>query len=103
MTGHRENELFFNCQFDKVNDLVLKDCDLNQSRFTTSSVKDVLGLTMTLNCHSFQNVEFSELLFDLFMILAYKSKGNDEKREKLLDVIGRGRAAALLKVLNQIE
>lgn len=103
ITGHHENELFFNCEFDDLRGLTLKDCDLNRSRFTTSDLRKALGFTLTLGCHSFDKVEYSELLFDLFLLMAYKSKGNDAKREKLLDVIGRERAEQLLRILSRLE
>lgn len=103
LSGVHDNGLFFGCSFDKLNNLVLKNCDLNRSRFETSHIIDTLGFTMTLGCHSFKNVEFSELLFDLFLLLVSMTKGNDEKRAKLLDVVGRERAEALLRVLHRVE
>jgi hypothetical protein len=103
LTGVHRNELFFNCRFKKINDLVLENCELNGSEFLTDSVRDALGLTMTLSCPSFRGVALSSLLFDLYLLLAYLTKGNDVKREKLLDVIGRPRAAALLKLLEATE
>lgn len=103
ITGHHENGLFFNCTFRKLSGLTLKDCDLNGSAFLTDRLRDALGFTLTLNCHSFDNVEYSPLLFDLFLLMAYKSKGNDDKREKLLDVIGRERAEKLLEILKRLE
>lgn len=103
ITGSHYNELFFNCAFDKLNGLVLQDCDLNQSQFLTSKVEDALGFTLTLNCHSFKDVTLSPLLFDLMLILLVMSKSNDAKREALLDVIGRRRAEALLRLLERVE
>jgi hypothetical protein len=103
MTGHHENELFRECTFCKLNGLTLRDCVLSQSRFSTSNVTDALGFTLTLDCHSFEGVEYSPLLFDLLLVLMTKTRGNDAKRERLLDVIGRDRAAALLKVLKRTE
>lgn len=102
-TGLHENELFFECEFKKLNGLTLKDCDLNRSKFVTDDLRDALGFTLTLDCNSFTNVEYSPLLFDLFLLMAYKSKGNDEKRDKLLDVIGRERAEKLLRILSFLE
>lgn len=103
LSGVHENGLFFDCTFCNLNGLSLKDCVLDRSKFKTEKLGDALGLTLSLNCHSFRDVEFSPLLFDLFMMLAYMSKGNDEKREKLLDVVGRDRAAAILRALKKVE
>jgi hypothetical protein len=102
-TGVHDNELFFNCKFKKLNGLTLKDCDLNRSEFITDDIRDALGFTLTLNCMSFNHVQYSELLFDLLLLLLSKTKGNDEKREKLLDVVGRERANKLLRILNTLE
>ncbi len=103
ITGRHSNGLFYGCRFDKLNGLTLEDCDLNASSFETSKVRDALGFTMTLSCFSFRGVCFSELLFDLFLCLAYMTVGNDLKREKLLDVVGRERAKAILNLLGRIE
>jgi hypothetical protein len=103
VSGLHDNELFFNCVFKKLNGLTLKNCDLNGSKFITDDLRDALGFTLTLDCHSFSNVEYSELLFDLFLLMAYKSKGNDVKREKLLDVVGKERAEKLLNILAWLE
>jgi hypothetical protein len=103
LSGHHKNEAFYNCTFRKLNGLTLEGCDLNLSSFVTEKLDEALGFTLTLNCHSFENVEFSPLLFDLFICLALKSKGNTEKRRKLLDVIGRDRAYELLKQLKDLE
>jgi hypothetical protein len=103
LTGTHDNELFFNCTFDKLSGLTLKNCDLGRSEFVTTSVVDALNFTLTLNCNSFRDVTLSPLLFDLLLALLVTSAGNSEKREKLLDVIGKDRAKVLLRVLKDIE
>jgi hypothetical protein len=103
ISGHHENELFFNCTFKKLNGLTLKDCDLNRSTFKTSDVRDALNFTMTLNCHSFNNVSFSPLLFDLMLVLLLKTNGNTEKRQALIEVIGKERVIELLQELKSLE
>lgn len=100
---YHDNELFFECMFEKLNGLVLKDCDLNYSRFLTNRVCDALGFTLTLDCNSFKNVEYSELLFDLMLALLASTKGNDGKREKLVSVIGHSRYQALKKLIEVVE
>jgi hypothetical protein len=103
ISGTYENQTFFNCIFRKLKGLVLKNCDLNRSTFVTDKLEDALGLTVTLDCHSFDNVEFSPLLFDLFLCLAIKSRGNTEKRRKLIDVVGRERVYELLSKMKALE
>lgn len=101
--GVHENELFFNCTFNKLNGAVLKDCDLMNSKFITSKLRDALGFTLTLNCHSFKGVEFSEELFDMMLALLVISKGNDEKRKQLVEVIGANKFSKLKRLLKAIE
>lgn len=101
--GEHENELFYNCRFDRLEGLTLKDCELNQSEFITDSVAHAMGLTLTLGCKSFRGVTLSSLLFDLVLMLLCMTKGNTPKREKLLDVVGRPRAAALMRLLGATE
>jgi hypothetical protein len=103
LTGMHENGLFYECTFCTLNGLTLKDCDLNQSTFLTDRISDALGFTLTLGCHSFSGVEYSPLLFDLLLTLMTMSKGNDDKREKLIEIVGRPRYEALMRALKSTE
>jgi hypothetical protein len=76
---------------------------MNGSKLLTDKIEDALGLTATLDCHSFDNVELSPLLFDLFLVLLLKTKGNETKRRKLIQVIGEDRVRQLLSQLSEIE
>ncbi len=103
LTGDHENELFYGCTFHRLKGLTLKDCDLSNSRFTTKSVRDALGLTLSLNCHSFYGVEFSEELFDMMLGLLIMSKGNDDKRSALIEIVGEKKYQALSRLLKAYE
>lgn len=103
ITGLKDNALFFNCAFNKLNGLTLKDCDLNKSEFKTESVADALGFAMSLSCLSFRGVKYSETLFDLLLTLITMTVGNDEKRKKLIDVVGERRWQAIMRMLTDIE
>lgn len=103
LSGMHENELFFNCTFDKLNGLTLKDCVLSHSKFTTNNIKDALGFTLTLDCFNFKDVEFSPLLFDLYLLMAIQSSGNTEKRKKLIEILGKDRVVELLGMLSRAE
>jgi hypothetical protein len=103
MTGSRKDGLFFKCVFNKLNGLTLKNCDLNGSKFVTSSIRDALGFTVTLNCLSFRGVTLSELVFDLILSLLCMTTGNDDKRSKLIAVIGQTRYKTLSAVLKGTE
>jgi hypothetical protein len=101
--GHHENELFFNCKLKDVRGAVLKDCKLQSSAFVTDSLEDLLGITLTLDCGSFANVEFSPLVFDAMLMLLIKTKGNVEKRKKLIEVLGEARVRELLWAFKGLE
>lgn len=98
-----DNALFFNCTFDSVRDLTLKNCDLNRSKLNVERIEDALGFCLSLDCNSFSSVEYSPLLFDLLIVLMLKSKGNTEKRRKLIDVIGEDRLRELLSAMSRLE
>lgn len=103
LTGFHENALFYNCRFRNLKGVTLKNCILTGSKFLTSDVRDALGFTMTLDCGSFKNVTYSEELFDLLLTLIITTKGNVEKRRKLLDVVGKERVAEILSTLATLE
>src|SRR6478609_2819802 len=76
--GHHDNELFFNCVFKDVRGAELKDCNLRNSRFVTDTIEQALGFTLTIGeCGSFEDVEYSPLLFDLLLVMMAKTRGND--------------------------
>lgn len=101
--GKHDNGLFFGCKFDDLRGVSLTNCDLSTSQFVTDDIRKAMNFTMTLNCHSFRDIELSEELFDLYLALLLTTKGNDEKRDKLADVIGRRKAERLLSLLKRLE
>lgn len=101
--GQHDNELFFNCTFDDVRNATFKNCTMNNSKLLVNRLEDALGLTATLDCKSFHGLELSPLLFDLMVVLLLKTKGNVEKRKKLLEVLGKERVVELLHQLEEIE
>lgn len=102
-TGNYEGAVFNHCSFKNLNGLSLVKCDLSGSKFITDEIKDALDFTVTLNCLSFQDVEYSETLFDLLLCLMIKSKGNAEKRKQLIGILGEDKLKALLRVLHKLE
>lgn len=103
LTGTFEDHVFYGCHFNKLNGLALKNCDLNQSKFTTDRIEDMVNFTISLNCLSFQNVELSPLIFDLILCLLVKTKGNTEKRRRVLELIGHDRAHQVLRSMGRVE
>jgi hypothetical protein len=103
VTGFHDNALFFNCKFNNLKGLTLKNCDLNQSSFEVDNIKDALGFTVTLDCFSFNGVKLSPELFDLYLLMLCMTENNDEKREAVKQVIGKEKAERMLKLLRRIE
>lgn len=101
VTGNHENGLFFNCKFNDINGLTLKNCDLNQSSFDIDDIKKALGFTVTMDCFSFFGVTLSPTLFDLYLLLLCQTVGNDDKKEALKQIIGKDKAERMLKVLRR--
>lgn len=98
-----ENGLFFDCDFANIAKSTIKNCDLNGSRIKPESIKDMLGVTMTLDCHTFKDVELNELALDCLLTLLAKTKGNDLKRAKIIDIIGDRKYKAISKVMGDLE
>lgn len=101
--GFHDNALFFNCKFNNIKGLTLKNCDLNQSSFEVEDIKDALGFTVTLDCFSFNGVKLSPELFDLYLLLLCQTQGNELKIEAVKKIIGKRKAEKMLKLLRRIE
>lgn len=82
---------------------MFKNCVLTESKVTAKGIDKLLGLTVTLDCNTFGDVELSEDMFDLLLLLLCKGKGNNEKRAKLLALVGEDRAYSLLKQMAYLE
>jgi hypothetical protein len=103
VTGRHTNALYFECEFKKLNGLTLEQCDLNRSKFTPATLRDALNFTVTLNCFSFKNVELNDIAFDSILMLLTLTKGNDDKRRTLAEVIGLERYTQLLRIAKVLE
>lgn len=101
--SYHENELFFNCQLKNLRGVTLKNCKMQHSSVKSDTLEELLGLTVTLDCGTFANVEISELMFDLMLMLLIKTKGNTAKRRKLIDLLGESRVRELLTALKRTE
>lgn len=104
LTGLHENAIFHNCTFRNLRGLTLKDCVLARSKFVTDKVEDAMGFTFTVgDCGTFRDVEYSEYLFDLLLVMMIQTAGNTSKRRKLIDVVGRDRVYRLLKQFKDLD
>lgn len=104
LEGHFENALFFNCRFGSLNNLSFTNCVLDQSQFTETEPRNMLGFTVTLDCNSFSGVELSPQAFDLICMLLVKTKGNIEKRKSLIkNVVGHDASFNYLSQMKTLE
>lgn len=79
--------ILYRCVFDNLRNVTLKNCDLNGSKFVTTRASKALRFTLTLNCGSFDNVEYSETLLKLFLYLLTRTKSNDGLRAKIAAIL----------------
>src|SRR5574343_302204 len=100
---YKENGLFFDCIFEDLNNASLVRCDLNKSKIKPRTLKDILNVTVTLNCHTFKGVELNELCFDSILTLLCLTEGNELKKQKLISIIGEKKFAAYKKIIGDIE
>lgn len=104
LTGCHENALFWNCKFRDLRGLTLKNCVLTKSEFTTDKLQEALGFTFTVgDCMSFKDVKYSELLFDLLLVMMIQTKGNTDKRRQLIDVVGSDNVLELLRQFKHLD
>lgn len=104
LKGDYENALFFNCTFDSLDGLTLKNCVLDKSTVTARNPSDLLGLTVTLDCHSFSNVGLTEEAFDMLLLLLCKTRGNEAKRRTIIEkVVGHENAVKYLRLMKTLE
>lgn len=104
VTGTFENALFFNCTFGSLKDLKFINCVLDRSHFTETDPAQMLGFTVTLDCHSFSGVELSPEAFDLILMLLVKTSGNTEKRRAIIEkVVGHDASFKYLSKLKNLE
>jgi hypothetical protein len=104
LRGRFFNALFYDCTFSRCDGLELSNCVLEHSKLTATEPQDILGVSLTLNCHSFSNLELSPEAFDLLMLVICKSKGNHEKRRAIIEhVVGKERAIELLRKMRTLE
>jgi len=63
--------------------------------------RDVMGVTVSMDCFTFLNLELSPEVLDMFLLLLCKTSGNTQKRKDIVEkIVGRERAIKLLKQMH---
>ena len=101
--GRYEHSLLFNCNIRTLENVQLLNCDLNHSKLDIHEIEKLKNYSCTMNCGLFENVEYSELCFDLILMLLLKTKGNDQKRKAIFRILGADRVRDLSKEMEKIE
>ncbi len=100
----KEGALFHRCTFHKLNGAVLKDCKLYGSKFVMTKPQDIIGVTLTMDCDTFTNVELSPEVLDYLLLLICRTSGNNTKRLAIIEkVVGHDRSVQLLKETEYLE
>ena len=88
MTGRRFlKELFHACRFEKLAGVVFERCCLMGSSWKPRRAEDMLGVTVTMDCFTFEGLEMNELAFDAFLYMLVMTRGNDAKRDMVRRLI----------------
>jgi len=77
------NELFSGCTFGSVRGAEFAHCVMHDCVLEAEDMRDILGVTLTLDCHTFGGVRFSPTALDAILFLLTTTKGNDATRQKI--------------------
>ena len=99
-----DGDKYYDCTFHKLNGVMLKNATLRGSKFAMTKPEDIIGLTITMDCFTFDSLELSEEVFDMMLLLICKTKGNTAKRLRIIrDIVGNDKAAHLLKQMKRLQ
>lgn len=88
LTGRHEDELFYRCAIDNLRGAVLINCCMTECKYNIQEIEDMQNVVMGLDCQHFSNVELSEKAFDYMALLLVRTRGNTEKRLKIIEALG---------------
>jgi hypothetical protein len=78
-------------------------CYMEGARFVGPDIRDILGLTATLNCKTFQGLELPAVALDGLLKLFSIGKGNDERRQQMRSIIDPHRLRVFDRVFPDLE
>lgn len=104
LTGRRfYGALLADCKLGRVAGAVFKDCVLAGSELQASDVRDFLGVTLTLDCFTFEGLRLSPEALDGILFLLTMTQGNDATREKIAAAIDPERLKLYRRLFPQTE
>ena len=81
------NQLLHRCHITGMSNATFKKCNLRNSHIDIKSLTDILGVTMTLDCFTFNELRLSPEVLDALIFLLTTTAENDEKRAALRSMI----------------
>lgn len=95
---------FYDCTFHKLRGARLTNCSFKGCKFAMTSLEDIIGVNLAMDCFTFDNLELSPEVFDALLLLICKSKGNTKKRKDIIEnIVGHDRALTLLREMETLE
>lgn len=88
VSGRRfERAVLRDCTITKVNGARFINCDLYHSALEVDEIYHMLGVTITLDCFSFEGLRLSEVALNSILFLLTTTLGNDSKRQRILGLL----------------
>jgi len=104
LRGRRfSNALFSDCRLRNVAKARFIDCVFQNSKLEAADIRELLGVAVTLDCHTFQGTELSDVTLDAILYLLTLGKGNDAKRSAIEELIGPRRVAEFRRMFPGAE
>lgn len=104
MAGRKfENELFSGCRFTRLARAQFIHCDLRESEIAVRDIRDMLGVTATLDCFTFEGVKLSEVAVDGLLFLLTLAAIPQEKKDAIRALIPSARLEFFDRIFERIE
>lgn len=95
--------LFRDCTFRKLRGAHIVNCTFERCTLDTDDPREILGVTTTLNCRTFEGLKFSPAAMDAVLHLVAMGCSDAEQREKILAVIDPHRLKLYGKIWHKLE
>jgi hypothetical protein len=94
--------LFVNCQITRLRNTTLAKCTMSGCSLEPADIRDILGITITLNCHTWDHFRMSPLTLDAILYLITRGAAPEEQ-ERVRSVIDPHRRDLFAKVFPLLE
>jgi len=98
-----DNALLADCEIARIAGATFKNCVMDGSSIQADDIRDILGVTVTLDCFTFVGLRLSPVTLDAFLYLLVQTTGNDTTRAKVEAAIDPQRLRLFRKLFPQVE